>query len=155
MDLCKKNQPRVYECGFGIYQGADGKFYHTDVQSGGKDGIDGMVLRMPKEATLVGLGHTHPRGEHVSAESDTTNAFSKEDVAYAKKSGLPMFMGSELTGKVVRYKHGDDKIDNTARRGRISYGTPIGPYGLEPAAPTRREALEAAFDLHNPTTPKT
>ncbi len=151
MDSCKKT-PREYECGFGIYKAADGKFYHTDVQSGGKTGIEGMALRIPKTSTLVAFGHTHPKTDHVSLDADMSNAFSKEDLRYAKKTGLDMFLGSEKTGQVVHYKDGVTKADKHSSLGRISYGTPIGPYGLEPPAPppTRREALEAAYDLHTP-----
>lgn len=149
MSLCKRDMPREFECGFGVYRGKDGKFYHTDVQSGGPDGIDGMKLRMPSTSTLVALGHTHPRApDSISPSNDTTNAFSKEDVQYAKKSGMPMFMGSELTGQVVRFTPGQDKVTNHSTLGRISYGTPVGPYAL-PETATRREALEAAYDLHN------
>lgn len=148
MDSCKKTRPREFECGFGVYQDADGKFYHTEAQSGGKNGIEGMALRMPKSATLVALGHTHPKTEHVDPNDDTSNAFSKEDLKWAKKNGVPLYMGSEKTGQVVYYKDGVTKADKHSSLGRISYGTPIGPYGLDQPV-TRREALEAAYDFHS------
>lgn len=157
MDSCKKSQPREYECGFGIYQGQDGKFYHTDVQTGGKSGIEGMALRIPRTATLVAFGHTHPRTDNMDVHADTSNALSKEDLKYAKRTGLHMFMGSEKTGQVVHYKDGVTKADKHSSLGRISYGTPIGPYGIEapPPEPTRRDQIAAAYDLHTskPTTP--
>ncbi len=151
MDTCKRTQPREHECGFGIFQQPDGSFGHTDVQEGKNGSIDGMAIRMPRTATLVAFGHTHPRGEHISDEDDTSNAFSKEDLAYAKRMGLEMFMGSEKTGQVVRYKRGETKEDKHSRLGTISYGTPVGPYGFP--EPTRRDQLSAAYDAQ--TTPGT
>ncbi len=152
MDSCKRSAPREFECGFGVYQDKDGKFYHTAAQSGGQNGIEGMSLRIPKTAALVAFGHTHPKTEHMDPSADTSNAFSKEDLEYAKKNKMLMFMGSEKTGQVVRYQHGVTKTDRTPL-GRISYGTPVGPYGLD--SPDARAAqLASAYDLHNPPPPK-
>ncbi len=148
MDACKRTQPRERECGFGLYQDSAGDFYHTDAQSGGASGIEGMSIRIPKTAKLVALGHTHPRTDHVADIDDNSNAFSKEDLKYAKRTGLQMYMGSEKSGNVVYYKDGLTKADKHSSLGRISYGEPVGPYGLE--EPTRRDQIAAAYDLHNP-----
>lgn len=149
MDTCKRTMPREVECGFGIYQ-KDGKFYPTKVGTGTRGSIENMPISFPKTATLVGFGHTHPKGEHLADADDTTDALSPQDVAFAKKAALLMFLGSEKSGNVVRYKHGD-KTSSHSNLGRIAYGTPIGPYGLDdPEA--RKAQLSSAYDLHTKTT---
>ncbi len=159
MDTCKRTMPRENECGFGVYQDTDGRFYFTEVQTGKEGSIDGMKIRMPSRAKLVAFGHTHPKAEHVGEADDTSHAFSPEDLSFAKRMGLTMFMGSEKSGQVVQYDHGKTKSDKHSRLGKISYGEPIGPYGFEllapkPPEPTRRDQIAAAYDQHmNPTTP--
>lgn len=146
---CRRTMPRDAECGFGVYRDKDGAFRYTAVQTSGKGGsIDGMRLLIPSTAKLVGFGHTHPKpGTGVGAQDDTSDALSKEDVRFAKRMGVDMFVGSEKSGQVVRYRNGD-KTENHSRLGRIAYGTPIGVYADDPAAPelSRRDEIAKAYE---------
>lgn len=149
MKECRKTMPLDLECGFGVYLTPEGKYHYTQVQSKDAAGIDKMSIRYPNTAKMVAVAHTHPK-DKPDVLVDSSSFLSPEDLAYAKKSGYTMFMGSEQTGNVVRYDHGKSKTTKHARLGRISYGDLVGPYVEEEPPPTRREQIEAAYDLHTP-----
>ena len=129
---CRQQIERSLECGSGIFRGADGNFYYTAPQGGKSGSINGMVLRLPASATLTAIAHTHP-AEPLAGENDTSNAFSAEDVKYAKRTGYDMYLGSEKSGQVTRLTPRSKSIS----RGR-RIGETVGDYG-------QTEALVAAL----------
>lgn len=120
---CRQEIERSLECGSGIFRRPDGNFYYTAPQGGKSGSIDGMVLRIPSTATLTAMAHTHP-AEVRAGQNDTSHAFSAEDVRYAKRTGLDMYLGSEKSGAATKLTPRSTSIS----RGQ-KVGETIGTYG--------------------------
>lgn len=131
---CKQQIERALECGTGIFLRQDGKYAYTAPQSGKNGSINGMVLRLPATAKLTAMAHTHPQ-EPLAGQNDTSYAFSPEDVKYAKRTGLDMYLGSEKSGDVTKLTPRSTVIS----RGR-KVGETIGTYG-DPQTAALVEAL--------------
>lgn len=127
MHTCKSTVPHHLECGFGIYKHADGLYYHTKVQNGKYGSIDKMEITYPKKARLMAFCHTHPQDPNLRS-NDTSIYFSHEDIDFAKRTGLHMYMGSHKSGKVTEYIHGKTKKSPHAVLGYYSAGKEVGPF---------------------------
>jgi hypothetical protein len=140
---CKDTIPENLECGVGVFKRPDGTFGHTVPASGANGSIDNMPLRYPKTSTVVAFGHTHPTDERISHTDDTSDGFSPEDAKFAKRNKeWEMYLGSQKSGRITKLVPGSKKTTNG-----VVYGQDVGEL-------TRREALEAAYDLHNSETKK-
>lgn len=142
---CKDVVPEEIECGVGVFQRPDGTFGHTVPASGKNGSIDNMPLRYPSSATVVAFGHTHPTDARISVTDDTSDGFSPNDAKFAKKNkGWEMYLGSQKSGRIT-------KLTPDAKRTTrgVVYGQDI-----DELYPTRREAIEAAYDIHNPEVKK-
>jgi hypothetical protein len=139
---CKEAVPENLECGVGVFKRPDGSFGHTVPASGENGSIDNMPLRYPKTSTVVAFGHTHPTDERISHADDTSDGFSPNDAKFAKRNKeWEMYLGSQKSGRITKLAPGSKKTTNG-----IVYGADVDAL----YEPTRREALEAAYDLHNP-----
>ena len=111
----------------------------------GPEGLKEYCYSLPVEGTddnfsfasqrgleLAGTFHTHPKDTH-------SEMFSPNDTKVAGALQKPSFILDKATMDVRRFDPGVSRVD---RRGLAS-GKPVGNL-------TRREALEDAYDLHNP-----
>lgn len=118
-----------------IYQREDGKFCYSTAIPGTRD--DFVFATDPKAGKFTGLFHTH--------HGDAAEQFSPGDVKTASGLGMTSYIRANESGNVRRYEPGVDKA--VAPSGRTSLnkakqvlGTLVGN--------TRREQIEAAYDLH-------
>lgn len=124
-----------------IYQNADGKFCYSTAVPGTRD--DFVFATDPKAGKFAGMFHTH--------HGDQETEFSPGDVRTAETLNRTSYIRANESGEVRRFEPGADKPIQTGRvrdsvqRGAKALGTLVGTQ-------SRREAIEAAYDLHNPTT---
>ncbi len=140
---CKDVVPENLECGVAVFQRPDGSFGHTVPASGKNGSIDNMPLRYPSSAKVVAFGHTHPTDARISHEDDTSDGFSPQDAKFAKRNKeWEMYLGSQKSGRITKLTPESKRVTNG-----VVYGQDV-----DELAPTRREQIAAAYDLHTPPT---
>lgn len=135
VEVLRKLPPSKRELAGAIYarQGPEGlKEYCYSLPVEGSDGD--FAFATQRGLDFEGLFHTHPRDAH-------SGLFSKHDTETATELNKPSFILDRTTSDVRRFDPGVSRVD---RRG-MSPGTVVGNI-------SRREALAAAYDLHNPPT---
>lgn len=124
-----------------IYQRPDGKFCYSTAVPGTRD--DFVFATDPAAGKLAGLFHTHHGGQE--------NEFSPGDVKTAEGLRQTSYIRGNESGDVRRYEPGVDRpVRNERRRDSVISGSKA--MGTLVGNLSRREALEAAYDLHNPPT---
>jgi hypothetical protein len=89
----------VFEYGGGIYLRAGAYFYTAPVSSGSDREIRTFTLRIPGNATLVALYHTHPR----SLTNDESGLVSEMDRQTANSMRVRSFIGVVRSGTIITY----------------------------------------------------
>lgn len=139
--VLRKLPPKVTETAYAIYKTQGPEAALRFCASVPIQGVaDSFQFKTQKGQELAGLVHTHAEG----------NRFSDNDVATAEALRVLSFIRDDQSGDVKRFEPGVSRVTNGTRHGsrserrRSADGTLIGN--------TRREQLEAAYDLHNPPT---
>jgi hypothetical protein len=125
-----------------IYQRPDGKFCWSEAIPGTRD--DFTFATDPKAGKFAGILHSH--------HGDEEGTFSPTDLRVANGLDRTSYIRANKSGEVRRYEPGDrpehaSRIGDSIAGGIKTVGTLIGKL-------TRREQIEAAYDLHNPEAKK-
>jgi hypothetical protein len=126
-----------------IYQREDGKFCYSDAVPGTMDNFE--FATDPKAGKFAGLYHTHHGGQ----ESE----FSPTDVKVADALRKTSYIRGNESGDVRRYDPGVDQLRRSGGA-RSSVAAPQKAAGTLIGNLSRRDQIEAAYDLHNPETKK-
>jgi hypothetical protein len=92
-------QSTVLEYAGGVYTLNGAYFYTAPVTSGSDREVTAYKLRIPGNAKLVALFHTHPK----SLTNDTSDSVSEQDKDTAKKMHLQSYIGVIRSGQVLTY----------------------------------------------------
>lgn len=133
VEVLRRLPPSKKEQAGAIYarNGAEGlKEYCYSLPVEGTD--DNFAFSSSPGLQLAGLYHTHPKDAH-------SERFSQDDTDVSGNLKKPSFILDKSTQDVRRFDPGTSRVD---RKG-MSLGTVVGNL-------SRREALVAAYDLHNP-----
>jgi hypothetical protein len=126
-----------------IYQREDGKFCYSDAVPGTMDNFE--FATDPKAGKFAGLYHTHHGGQE--------GEFSPTDVKVADALRKTSYIRGNESGDVRRYDPGVDQLRRSGGA-RSSVAAPQKAAGTLIGNLSRRDQIEAAYDLHNPETKK-
>jgi hypothetical protein len=127
-----------------IYQRKDGKFCYSETVPGTMDDFE--FATDPTAGKFAGLFHSH--------HGDDEEQFSPKDVHVATELNRTSYIRGNKSGNVRRYEPGIDRPQRDNHMGDSIAGTTKVLGTLVGNTKTRREQLEAAYDLHNPANPE-